>query len=36
MMEEIRSAPILNGIRGSAPYDKGAIRKLLLRPALKL
>ncbi|MFH2129724.1 MAG: acetate--CoA ligase family protein [bacterium] len=30
MMAEIRSAPMLNGIRGSAPYDKGAIRKLLL------
>ena len=30
MMEDIRSAPILNGVRGSAPYDKGAIRKLLL------
>ena len=30
MMEEIRSAPILNGVRGSAPYDKNAIRRLLL------
>ena len=30
MTEEIRSAPILNGVRGSAPYDKGAIRRLLL------
>jgi acetate---CoA ligase (ADP-forming) len=30
MMDEIRSAPILDGVRGSAPYDKGAIRKLLM------
>lgn len=30
MMEEIRSVPILNGVRGSAPYDKGAIRRLLV------
>lgn len=30
MMEDIRSAPILNGVRGSASYDKGAIRRLLV------
>ena len=30
MTEEIRSAPILKGIRGSAPYDTATIRKLLL------
>jgi acyl-CoA synthetase (NDP forming) len=30
MMEEIHSAPILNGVRGGSPYDRGAIRKLLL------
>ena len=30
MMEDIRSTPILNGIRGNPPYDKSAIRKLLL------
>ena len=30
MMEDIRSAPILNGIRGNPAYDKSAIRKLLL------
>ncbi|MFC1896284.1 acetate--CoA ligase family protein [Thermodesulfobacteriota bacterium] len=29
MMEEIRSAPILNGVRGSSPSDRGTIRKLL-------
>ncbi|RJP81880.1 MAG: acyl-CoA synthetase [Desulfobacteraceae bacterium] len=30
MIDEIRSAPILNGIRGRAPYDKKAIRRLLV------
>lgn len=30
MMEEINSAPILNGIRGQAPYDKATLQKLLL------
>lgn len=30
MIEEIRSAPILNGIRGQHPLDKKAIRRLLL------
>ena len=30
MMKEIRSAPILDGVRGSAPYDKGTIRRLLV------
>ena len=30
MMADIRSAPILNGVRGNPPYDKAAVRKLLL------
>jgi acetyltransferase len=30
MIDEIRSAPILNGVRGRAPYDKKAIRRLLV------
>ncbi|MFO7965758.1 MAG: acetate--CoA ligase family protein [Desulfobacterales bacterium] len=30
MMEDIKGAPILNGIRGTAPYDKTNLRKLLL------
>lgn len=30
MMEDIRTAPILNGFRGSFAYDKGALRRLLL------
>ncbi len=30
MIDEIRSAPILNGVRGQPPLDKKAIRKLLL------
>jgi acetyltransferase len=30
MMGEIRSAPILNGVRGNAPYDKRSIRRLLV------
>jgi len=30
MMEDINSAPILNGIRGQAPYDKATLQKLLL------
>ncbi|MCP4690654.1 MAG: acyl-CoA synthetase [Desulfobacterales bacterium] len=31
MMEEIRSAPILNGIRGNPPCDKKGLRRLLLK-----
>ncbi|MCJ7774546.1 MAG: acetate--CoA ligase family protein [Desulfobacterales bacterium] len=30
MMDEIRSAPILNGIRGQLPYDKKTLQRLLL------
>jgi acetyltransferase len=30
MIEETKSAPILDGIRGKPPYDKKALRKLLL------
>ncbi|MBU1741327.1 MAG: acetate--CoA ligase family protein [Proteobacteria bacterium] len=30
MMEDIRSAPILNGARGRPPYDKNALQRLLL------
>jgi len=30
MIEETKSYPILNGVRGAAPYDKKAIIKLLL------
>ncbi len=30
MMEEIRSAPILDGVRGNPPYDKKALRRLLV------
>jgi len=30
MIDEIRSAPILNGIRGQLPYDKKSLQKLLL------
>ena len=30
MIDEIRSAPILNGIRGQLPYDKKSLRRLLL------
>ncbi len=30
MIEEIRSAPILNGIRGRPPYDKKTLTRLLL------
>ncbi len=30
MMEEIRAAPTLNGVRGRPPYDKKTIRRLLL------
>lgn len=30
MMEEIRSAPILDGVRGNPPYDKKILRKLLV------
>ncbi|MBU4055017.1 MAG: acetate--CoA ligase family protein, partial [Proteobacteria bacterium] len=30
MMEDIRSAPLLDGVRGKAPHDKAAVRKLLL------
>jgi len=30
MMEEIRSAPILDGVRGKSPYDKKTLRKLLV------
>jgi acetyltransferase len=30
MIDEIRSAPILNGVRGRPPYDKKAIRRLLM------
>jgi len=30
MIDEIRSAPILNGIRGQLPYDKKALQRLLL------
>lgn len=30
MMDDIRAAPILNGIRGEAPYDKNVLRQLLL------
>ncbi len=30
MMEEIRSAPILNGVRGTPPYDKKILRKILV------
>ncbi|MGD9211528.1 MAG: acetate--CoA ligase family protein [Desulfobacteraceae bacterium] len=30
MLEETKSFPILNGVRGAAPYDKKAIIKLLL------
>ncbi len=31
MIEEIRSAPLLNGYRGQAPCDKKALRRLLLK-----
>ncbi len=31
MIEEIRSAPMLNGYRGQAPCDKKALRRLLLK-----
>jgi len=30
MMEDINSAPILNGIRGQSPHDKATLQKLLL------
>ncbi len=30
MMEDVRAAPILNGFRGEPPYDKAALRRLLL------
>ena len=30
MIDDIRSAPILNGIRGEPPYDKDTLRRLLL------
>ena len=30
MMEEIRSAPILNGVRGTPPYDKKILRRILV------
>ncbi|MDP2647396.1 MAG: acetate--CoA ligase family protein [Desulfobacterales bacterium] len=30
MIEEVRSYPILKGIRGNPPYDKKALRKLLM------
>ncbi len=30
MMQEIRSAPILNGVRGNLPYDKRALQRLLV------
>ena len=30
MMQEIRSAPILDGVRGTPPYDKKTLRKLLV------
>jgi acetyltransferase len=30
MMEEIRSAPILDGVRGNPPYDKKTLRRLLV------
>ncbi|MBU4316670.1 MAG: acetate--CoA ligase family protein [Proteobacteria bacterium] len=30
MMEDIRSAPLLDGVRGKPPHDKAAVRKLLL------
>jgi acetyltransferase len=30
MIDEIRSAPILNGIRGQLPYDKKSLQRLLL------
>ncbi len=30
MIEEIRSAPILEGIRGESPYDKAMLKQLLL------
>ncbi len=31
MIDEIRSAPLLNGYRGQAPCDKKALRRLLLK-----
>ena len=31
MIEEIKSAPILNGIRGNPPADKKALEKLLMK-----
>ena len=30
MIDDIRAAPILNGIRGEPPYDKGILKQLLL------
>ena len=30
MMEEIRSAPILDGVRGTPPYDKKILRRILV------
>lgn len=30
MIEKTKSAPILNGVRGTRPYDKGALRSILL------
>jgi hypothetical protein len=30
LIDEIRSAQILNGVRGRPPYDKKAIRRLLM------
>jgi acetyltransferase len=30
MIEETKSAPILNGVRGKGPYDKRALKSVLL------